>query len=155
MATKITREIIESYLHCTYKAHLQLLKQHGTKSAYEVLRAELQGAVRCRAIERISVLQQDTARDLPLSLATLRRGKAFLLDITLENDQASLVFDGLKRVDGPSRLGDFHYIPVLFSESRRIHKPHRLLLDLCAFLLARMQGRMPSSGIMGISQHGV
>ena len=28
-------------------------------------------------------------------------------------------FDGLKRVDGPSKLGDFHYVPVLFHEGGR------------------------------------
>lgn len=83
--------------------------------------------MRFRAIEQISTHQQDTARDLLLSLATLRRGASVLLDATLEDDPISLVFDGLKRVDGPSRLGAFHYIPVLFSEGRRIRKTQRLL----------------------------
>jgi predicted RecB family nuclease len=148
MATKITREIIESYLNCQYKAHLKLSRQHGTKSEYELLLAELRGEVRCQTIEQISTHQQDTVRNRLLSLATLRRGASFFLDATLEDDQASLVFDGLKRVDGPSRLGEFHYIPVLFSEGRRIRKTQRLLLDVYAFSLARLQGRMPSSGIV-------
>src|SRR5262249_15989693 len=47
-----------------------------------------------------------------------------------------------------TRLGDFHYIPMLFSEGRHIRKTQRLLLDLYAFSLSRLQGRVPSSGIV-------
>ena len=148
MAMKITRDIIESYLNCKYKAHLKLTRQQGTKSDYELLLAELRCEVRIGAIEQIAQHHQGMERNLSLNLATLRRGACFLLDATLEDDQVSLVFDGLKRVEGPSRLGDFHYIPVLFSEGRRIRKTQRLLLDLYAFSLARLQGRMPSSGLI-------
>lgn len=148
MAMRITRDIIESYLNCKYKAHLKLTRQQGTKSDYELLLAELRGEVRLGAIEQIAQHHQGMERNLPLSPITLRRGVPFLIDATLEDDQVSLVFDGLKRVDGPSRLGDFHYIPVLFSEGRRIRKAQRLLLDLYALSLARLQGRMPSNGIV-------
>jgi predicted RecB family nuclease len=148
MVTRVTRDIIESYLNCKYKAYLKLTRQQGVKSDYELLLAELRCEVRLGAIEQIAPHHQGRERNLPLSLATLRRGAPFLLEVTLEDDQVSLVFDGLKRVDGPSRLGDFHYIPVLFSEGRRIRKAQRLLLDLYAFSLARLQGRMPSSGIV-------
>ena len=41
MVTKITRDIIESYLNCKYKAHLKLTRQQGTKSDYALLLAEL------------------------------------------------------------------------------------------------------------------
>jgi hypothetical protein len=34
MATKITRDIIESYLNCKYKGHLKLAGQQGTQSDY-------------------------------------------------------------------------------------------------------------------------
>ena len=85
MVTKISRDIFESYLNCNYKAHLKLRRQQGAKSDYELLLAELRGEVRFGAIEQISTHQQDTARDLLLSLATLRRGVSFLLDATLED----------------------------------------------------------------------
>lgn len=89
MTAKIARDVIESYLNCAYKAHLKLTRQQGTKSDYELLLAELRCEVRFRAIEQISTHQQDTVRDLLLSLATLRRGASFLLDATLEDDQFS------------------------------------------------------------------
>jgi hypothetical protein len=37
MATKITRDIIESYLNCKYKGHLKLTSESGTISDYEAM----------------------------------------------------------------------------------------------------------------------
>jgi len=58
-------------------------------------------------------------------------------------------FDGLRRVDGPSALGDFHYVPVIFAEPRRIRKPQRLLLEVSPFysLLCRARSQGPASCI--------
>ena len=39
MATKITREVLEGYLHCKTKGHLKLVGQPGSKSDYEELLA--------------------------------------------------------------------------------------------------------------------
>ena len=40
MATKITREVLEAYLHCKTKAHLKLVGQgNGDQSDYESLMA--------------------------------------------------------------------------------------------------------------------
>jgi hypothetical protein len=50
MATTITRHIIESYLNCKYKGHLQLTGQHGTKSDFELLLDDAREQVRRRAI---------------------------------------------------------------------------------------------------------
>ena len=44
------------------------------------------------------------------------RGPALILDAVIENDLLSIRVDALKRVPGPSDLGDFHYIPILFGE---------------------------------------
>jgi hypothetical protein len=56
----------------------------------------------------------DVVRDVPLTAQALRRGPAFVLDATAEDEHFSVRFDGLMRVDGPSELGAFHYVPVLF-----------------------------------------
>ena len=37
MAMKITRDVLESYLHCKTKAHLKLAGQQGNISDYEAL----------------------------------------------------------------------------------------------------------------------
>jgi predicted RecB family nuclease len=150
MATKITRDIIESYLNCKYKGPLKLAEQQGIKSDYEVLLAESRDEVKRRATDKILArLQgQEVERDLVLAPAALKRGPAFFLHSTLEDEYLSLTCDGLQRVPGASKLGDFHYVPVLFSEGRQIRKQQRALLGVYGLLLTRLQGRAPGSGII-------
>ena len=118
MARRLTREILEAHLHCRYKGHLKLAGERAEPSDYEVLSAELRAEVRQRAIDRIAArhAEAEVVREAPLTAAVLKQGPAFVLDATLEDDSFSLRFDGLKRVDGPSKLGDFHYVPVLFHD---------------------------------------
>src|SRR4051794_20614089 len=104
MATKITREILESYLNCKTKAHLKLAGQQGTKSDYERLLAETRQEVGQQVIGKILAEhpEAEVARDIPLAPAALRSGPSFVLGATLEDESLSVCFDGLKRVDGPS-----------------------------------------------------
>ena len=131
MATKITRQILEAYLHCKTKAHLKFAGQQGNVSDYEALLLSTRQDVRQQAIDRILARtpEGEVARDIPLTAATLRAGSSFVLNATLEDDLLSLTFDGLKRVDGPSKLGDFHYVPMLFHEAWKVGKEQRLLLE--------------------------
>jgi predicted RecB family nuclease len=150
MSTKIPREIVESYLNCKYKGHLKLASQQGTRSDYELLLAESRSELGRRAIDRILACheEEEVARDVVFTTSTLKHGAAFILNATLEDDHVSLAFDGLQRVPGASKLGDFHYIPVLFSESRQVRKGQRALLNVYGVLLSRLQGRPPGSGII-------
>ena len=145
MATKITREILEAYLNCKTKAHLKLAGQQGNVSDYETLLISNRQEVRQQAIGKILARtpEGELARDIPLTAATLRAGSSFILNATLEDDLLSLNFDGLKRVDGSSKLGDFHYVPMLFHEARKVGKEQRLLLELYGLILSRLQGQMP------------
>ena len=150
MGRQITREVLESYLHCKTKAHLKLAGQQGIVSDYEMLLAANRQEVRQQAIGKIlsEHPEAEVARGIPLTVAALRTGPSFILDATLEDDSQSLVFDGLKRVDGPSKLGDFHYIPMLFVEGRQIPKEQRVLLDLNGMILSHLQGIPTESGII-------
>src|SRR4051794_36736642 len=114
MATKITRDILESYLHCKFKGHLKLKGQQGTKCDYENLLIERRAKVRLAAIDKILARHagEDIPRNILLTTSTLKQGASFILDATLEDDLFSLAFDGLKKVKGPSKLGDFHYTPM-------------------------------------------
>jgi predicted RecB family nuclease len=71
-----------------------------------------------------------------------------VLNATLEDDLLSLSFDGLKRVDGPSKLGDFHYVPMLFHEGQKVGEEQRLLLELYGLILSQIQGRLPVNGLV-------
>src|SRR3954449_1406766 len=124
MTAKITRDVLESYLNCKYKGHLKQAGQQGTRSDYEALLAEHEAEVRLRAADKILARHpgDGVARNVPLTVAALKQGPPFILGATLEDDLFSIHLDGLKRVDGPSTLGDFHYVPVLFHEGRSIRK---------------------------------
>jgi hypothetical protein len=49
--TKITREILESFLHRKYKGYLKLTGQQGTKSDYKSMLSEMRADVRLAAID--------------------------------------------------------------------------------------------------------
>jgi len=150
MTSQITRDILESYLSCPTKAHLKLQGQQGVISDYDGLLAACRREVRRIAIDKILARHPpaDVAMDAPLVAVTLRRGSAFMLNATLADELLTLTFDGLMRVDGSSKLGDFHYVPVLFHEASRIGKTQRLLLEVHALLLSKLQERIPANGII-------
>src|SRR6266700_2370533 len=106
MTAKITRDVLESYLNCKYKGHLKLTGQQGTKPDYETLLTELRAEVRLAAIDKIIDRHpgEEIPRNIPLTTSALKQGASFLLDTTLDDDSVSLAFDGLKKVDDPSRL---------------------------------------------------
>jgi predicted RecB family nuclease len=149
MAAKITSDVLESYLYCKFKAHLKLAGEHGTRSDYEGLLVERRAEVRLRAIDKVVVRQEaEVARNIPLTAAALKAGPPYALDVLLEDDHVSLRFDGLKKVDGKSKLGDFHYVPVLFHAGEQVRKEQRLLLEVYALLLSRVQDRMPAGAVV-------
>jgi predicted RecB family nuclease len=153
MATKITSDVLESYLHCKLKGYLKLAGPQGTKCDFEALLTELRAEVRLKAIDTIIAChpEDQVARNIPLTTAGLKRGPQYILDGTLEDDALALHFDGLKRMEGKSKLGDFHYLPVLFHEGRQVRKEQKLLLEVYGMILSGLQGRAP---VYGVIWHG-
>jgi predicted RecB family nuclease len=150
MVMRITSEILEAYLSCKYKGHLKQGGQQGSRSDYEAMSAELRDEVRLTAIDRIVTRGpgKEVARNIPLTTSALKRGPAYVLDAILEDGAFSLRFDGLKRVDGPSKLGDFHFVPMLFHGGGSVRKEQRRLLEVYGLLLSRIQGRAPGSAVV-------
>jgi predicted RecB family nuclease len=154
MATKITTDILESYLQCRYKSHLKLVGEQGTPSDYGQL---LQGArARVRLMATDKLLSQYGAREILRSLtvtpAVLKRGVPLVLDATVEDEGLAVRFDAVQRAPGPSRLGDFHYLPVLFHDTERCSQIQRSLLELYGLILGALQGREPGYGVL---MHGL
>ena len=150
MATKITTEVLESYLHCKFKGYLKLAGQQGTQCDFEAMLTELRAEIRLKAIDTIIAQHpgDQVARNIPLTTAGLKRGPQYILDGTLEDDALALHFDGLKRMKGKSELGDFHYLPVLFHGDRQIKKEQKLLLEVYGMILSGFQGRPPAYGVI-------
>ena len=156
MTIKITRQVLEAFLYCKTKAHLKLASQEGIVSDYEALLAERRQEVKERAFGNILTRhsQAEVVRECWLTPDVLQSGPTFLLEPFLETDRFSLRFDGLKRADGPSRLGEFHYVPILLHEGNRVRKEQRFLLELFGLILSSVQGRQPESGLIIYGDQG-
>jgi predicted RecB family nuclease len=150
MTSKINKDALESYLNCKFKGHLKLAGEKGTKCDYEILLNDLRDKVRLTATDKILARNPDgrILRNVPLTSSILKQGASVIFDATLDDDHVSLQFDGLQKVEGPSNLGDFHYVPVLFHEGKRIGRIQRLLLDVHGLLLSKVQGRTPAHGVI-------
>jgi predicted RecB family nuclease len=156
MATRITRDIIESYLHCKYKGHLKLAGESGTRSDYEAMTTAARQASGEEAIAKLVARsgEGDACRGIAATAATLRQGKMLLADVTLEDDVLSLHLDALKRADDPSKLGDYHYVPVLHHHGDKVARQLKLLLAVCGLVLARVQGLRPVVGLVARGPEG-
>jgi predicted RecB family nuclease len=150
MAPKITHDVLDAQQYCRLKAHFRLRGEEGTKSDVEKLMFDARQDLRTKAIAKIrrQYAEGEVETDISLSRAVLRRGMSFILYGHLEDDRHAIRFDGLKKVDGASIMGEFHYEPVMFSDARRVRKSERQLLAMQAVLLSRIQGTVPSSGIL-------
>jgi hypothetical protein len=129
MATKITRDIIESYLNCKYKGHLKFTGKSGTRSDYEAMTAVARQVSREEALAKLVARfgEADSCRGVSLTLAKLKQGTPLLVDASLEDDSMSIRLDALKRANGASKVGDHHYIPVLHNHDDNLGRRVKLL----------------------------
>jgi predicted RecB family nuclease len=150
MATKITRDIIESYLNCKYKGHFKLAGEGGTPSDYETMTTAARQASRIAAVAKLVARFGgcDACPEMAVTAVTLRQGKTLLANAELADEDLSLRFDALKRADGSSKLGDHHYLPVLHHDADTVRRQQKVLLALHGLALARMQGLRPAVGLI-------
>ena len=150
MSTKITRAILEGCLECRYKGRLRLTGEPGEESDYQKMITEQAVQVRTLAFTRLLARhpEGEACQGATLSAADLGRGSPIVLDATIEDEQASLRFDGLVRVEGASRLGDFYYAPVLCQAGPTIGRQTRRLLAAMGLVLGAVQGRQPMAGLV-------
>jgi predicted RecB family nuclease len=150
MATKITWDIIESYLNCKYKGHLKLTGESGAISDYEAMTTAARASSREQALTRLAARfgEGATGGRAAVTAALLTQGAPFLLDALLEDDSLSLRLDALKRMDGASKLGEHHYLPVLHVHGDKVGLRERILLALGGLALARVQGLRPATGLV-------
>ena len=150
MDSKTTNTIFESYLDCYYKAYLRFGGEAGDVCDYEHLQTEAKRAAQTAVIEKVlsQHASNDVLQDVVLSTSVLKKGAKYVLNATLNTDDVRLRFDGLKRMSAPSKLGDFHYVPILFPPLHWKRKEQKLLLAIYSQFLAELQGTMPTKGIV-------
>jgi predicted RecB family nuclease len=148
--TLFAREILEAGFQCGFKLHLRLHGQRDAKSDFEVLSNDSREEVTKEAMARI--LASNPHSDIPVGVrvtsSLLKRGHPFILNATFLTEFGDLQLEGLKKVSGFSRLGDFHYLPIICYEGQKIRKEQRLLLEFCALLISRLQAAIPNRGVI-------
>ena len=85
---------------------------------------------------------------LVMTLKILKHGSSLLLDASVEDKELSVCFDALLKEAGPSLLGDFRYLPVLFHEAERPSRLQKDLLEVYGLIIGDLQGRYPQSGVL-------
>lgn len=155
MSSKITGEVIDALQHCRLKAYFQLHGEQGTQSGYEKLLIEQRANLEPKTIEKIrrEYSQAETAIDLNLSTERLDEKASLVLGARLEDARYAVHFDALRKIDGPSALGDFRYEPVLFCAAPRVRAFDRQQLATRAVLLGRLQGALPSGGTVYLGRN--
>ncbi len=148
--TPITTEILESYLACKTKAYLKLHGKLGTKSDYEALSTETRAELRNRAAQMLvsRLKPEEVIRGVKITETALGKGAALILDVTIEFGELSLCCDALKRVEGDSRLGGFHYAPLMVYEGGKIRPEHKRGLEVFSLALGEVQGKCPDFGFI-------
>jgi len=145
---RITNEILEAYLNCKTKGHLKLVGQTGTKSEYEAMTEAARRASRESSLAGIVARygEGNAYRGTAITAARLKQGAPLLVDVIVEDDSISIRFDGLKRVDGASKLGGHHYVPVLYSHGDKVGRQQKLLLAVLGSCSSACRGRGPRRG---------
>ncbi|QDV42209.1 hypothetical protein Enr13x_20540 [Stieleria neptunia] len=142
---KINNRIIQDNLACKYKSFLKIIGEVGLPHEFELLEVERSRQYRLQATERL--LQRLKLESAPaITSATtddLNKGFALIRDCTIDTDQLVFFFDALRRVDGKSRLGSFHYLPVLYHSGYTVRTNQRLMIAIACVVLAQVQGVYP------------
>jgi predicted RecB family nuclease len=150
----ITNRIVEHYLACRRKAHLALSGASSAPHEYELFTSELQDERRPMAGSALlHHCGLDTSPRIPIvTREQLKMGHAVILDCSIEQDQFLLHLDALFRNAGPSLLGSFHYVPVMFILGNTVRDEHKLILAAEAVLLSRIQDTKPAFGLYVLGQ---
>jgi predicted RecB family nuclease len=144
----LTDEIFTAFLHCRYKAHLELRGITGEKSDYERSHAERAASYRTLATEELlrrhhgaSVIQR------PSSLSdALLTGVPLILGTTASDAGDSCRIDALERVDLTGTIPATAYAPIFFVHNEKVSSHDRLLCAFQASILSRVQGAQPQFG---------
>jgi hypothetical protein len=115
------------------KAYFRLRGEEGAQSGYEKLLIEQRANAQRKAIEKIrrEYSETEVVTDLNLTVVNLRKGAAFIFNARLDDDRHAVVFDALRKTDGPSTLGDVRYQPVMFCAARQVRARRQAASSTC------------------------
>jgi predicted RecB family nuclease len=152
MATerKITRDVIESYLHCKTKAALKLAMEDGTKSDYEIWSTEQITRENRGATDNLIRIYngRTVAEKIALTAPMMKTAPDVILNGRFEDESLSIFIDALVRDDAiSSKRRQPTYIPVLF-HGGEIRAAQKILLEIFALLISGLQHQEPTVGLV-------
>jgi len=148
--SKVTREVLDSYLRCKTKGFLTLAGRDGIKSDYERWRIEAEERQRLAATANLLARYRgyQVADGVNLHASRLRAGiDDLILHGRFENALISMNIDALVKAGAFQTLDEGHYIPVLFHNGA-VRAPDKALIELFALLLSELQERGPDVGLV-------
>jgi hypothetical protein len=116
MQPKISNEALEAYCNCKLKFHLKLQGEHGVKTDYEIMRAELRGNTQARAIKR-NIASPQSRNEFRLTLPLLEKASPYIFNGTYEDDDFKLQIDGVHKAIARDDLCTY-YSPHYFFRIR-------------------------------------
>ena len=152
--SKVTREVLDSYLRCKTKGFLTLTGRDGIKSDYERWRIEAEERQRRGATANLLLRYRghQVADGVNLRASRLRAGvDDLILHGRFENALISMNIDALVKAEALATLGHAYYIPVLFHDGA-VRAPEKALIELFALLLSELQESAPDVGLVCRSQ---
>lgn len=93
-------------------------------------------------------MSRDPEKDMEATLELMRQGAPLIYQGTITHEDWTGRPDLLKKVEGESQLGAWHYVPVDIKSAHNVQKYHRLQLMFYAVILEQLQGRFPARGYM-------
>jgi hypothetical protein len=102
MSSKITQDILESYVFCRSKGYLQWTGEDGKPSDYAMFLTQARDEVRRKAMAKMLAQshKDQVVQGTLLSTAVLRQGPLFVLDARVEDGPFCLALDGIKHMPG-------------------------------------------------------
>jgi hypothetical protein len=85
---------------------------------------------------------------IAVTAAMLKQEARPLADASLEDDSMSIRLDALRRADVTSKLGAYHYLPVLHVHGDKVGRTRKLRLAVLGLVLDRVQGLQPAVGLV-------
>ena len=146
----VSNEIFDAFLICSYKSFLLASGLKGEKSDYIELISRLDNEYRVAASSRVAITAgQGLATINPKCHSKeLHAGHKIFFNVCVTVEGLNSKIHAVKRVEGISKLGGFHYVPVIFSRNFSIGKNQKLWLAYRALVLGRAQDRIPDNGVI-------
>jgi predicted RecB family nuclease len=144
---KITNEALEAYCYCAQKFYLKLQGARGTKTDYELMRAQLRSRIRINAKKRFASAE-GPGTHVPLTRAHLQNAQQYIFDGIYEDQNFMLHIDAVRKVAHADDPCEYSFQPILFSGSTRADKQQKTMLRAYGHALSTILARQVLVGFV-------